>query len=237
MDRFPYSQNSIIERTNSTIQPFMIQVYGWMTCGLLLTAFVSWYAVRTLVLLQFILSSQLIFFSLIITQVALVFFISNMINQINGIMATSFFMLYSALTGLTLASIFIVYTASSIASTFFVTSGMFGAMTLYGYAVKRDLSSFSNLLFMALIGIILASIVNTYLQNTNLMWIVTYISVLVFTGLTAYDTNKLKKMSDQLLLLENKDQFRKYSIVGALSLYLDFINLFLIFLRIFGKRR
>lgn len=236
MDRFPRSQGSIVERANSAVQPFMAQVYGWMTCGLFLTAFVAWYASRTPVLLQFIFSNQITFFGLIIAQLALVFVISGMINRLSGAVATSLFMLYSALTGLTLASIFIVYTASSIASTFVVTAGMFGAMTLYGYTTKRDLSSFGNLLFMALIGIVLASLVNIWLKSTALMWAVTYIGVLVFVGLTAYDTQKLKNMGAQLSL-ENKDQFRKYSIVGALSLYLDFINLFLMLLRIFGNRR
>ncbi|BAE74185.1 Inner membrane protein YbhL [Sodalis glossinidius str. 'morsitans'] len=236
MDRFPRSQGSIVERANSAVQPFMAQVYGWMTCGLLLTAFVAWYAARTPALLQFIFSSQLTFFGLIIAQLALVFVISGMVNRLSGAVATSLFMLYSVLTGLTLASIFIVYTASSIASTFVVTAGMFGAMTLYGYTTKRDLSSFGNLLFMALIGIVLASLVNIWLKSTALMWAVTYIGVVVFVGLTAYDTQKLKNMGAQLSL-DNKDQFRKYSIVGALSLYLDFINLFLMLLRIFGNRR
>ncbi|OZI15176.1 hypothetical protein CE195_03525 [Sodalis-like symbiont of Philaenus spumarius] len=236
MDRFPRSQGSILERANSAVQPFMAQVYGWMTCGLLLTAFVAWYAAHTPALLQCIFSSQLTFFGLIIAQLALVFVISGMVNRLSGAVATSLFMLYSALTGLTLASIFIVYTSSSIASTFVVTAGMFGAMTLYGYTTKRDLSSFGNLLFMALIGIVLASLVNIWLKSTALMWAVTYIGVVVFIGLTAYDTQKLKNMGAQLSL-DNKDKFRKYSIVGALSLYLDFINLFLMLLRIFGNRR
>lgn len=236
MERFSRSQGSIVERANSAVQPFMAQVYGWMTCGLLLTAFVAWYASRTPVLLQFIFSSQITFFGLIIAQLALVFVISGMINRLSGAVATSLFMLYSSLTGLTLASIFIVYTASSIASTFVVTAGMFGAMTLYGYTTKRDLSRFGNLLFMALIGIVLASLVNIWLKSTAMMWAVTYIGVLVFVGVTAYDTQKLKNMGAQLSL-ENKDQFRKYSIIGALSLYLDFINLFLMLLRIFGNRR
>ncbi|MGL9774048.1 MAG: Bax inhibitor-1/YccA family protein [Sodalis sp. (in: enterobacteria)] len=236
MDRFPRSQGSIVERANSAVQPFMAQVYGWMTCGLLLTAFVAWYAARTPALLQFIFSSQLTFFGLIIAQLALVFVISGMVNRLSGAVATSLFMFYSALTGLTLASIFIVYTASSIASTFVVSAGMFGAMTLYGYTTKRDLSSFGNLLFMALIGIVLASLANIWLKSSALMWAVTYIGVVVFVGLTAYDTQKLKNMGAQLSL-DNKDQFRKYSIVGALSLYLDFINLFLMLLRIFGNRR
>jgi len=150
--------------------------------------------------------------------------------------ATGLFMLYSALTGLTLSSIFVVYTGSSIASTFVVAGGMFGAMSLYGYTTRRDLSRLGSLLFMALIGIVLASVVNIWLKSSALMWAVTYIGVVVFVGLTAYDTQKLKNMGEQLSV-DDKDSFRKYSIVGALTLYLDFINLFLMLLRIFGNRR
>ncbi|NDL62808.1 Bax inhibitor-1/YccA family protein [Acerihabitans arboris] len=236
MDRFPRSQGSIVERADAGIQPFMAQVYGWMTCGLLLTAFVSWFAARTPAVLNLVFSSQITFFGLIIAQLALVFVISGMVNRLSGTVATGLFMLYSALTGLTLASIFILYTASSIAGTFVVAGGMFGAMSIYGYTTKRDLSGFGSMLFMALIGIVLASVVNIWLKSTALMWAVTYIGVLVFVGLTAYDTQKLKNMGSQLSM-DDKDQFRKYSIVGALTLYLDFINLFLMLLRIFGNRR
>ena len=167
---------------------------------------------------------------------AIQFVISGMVNRLSGAVATSLFMLYSALTGLTLSSIFIAYTYSSIASTFVVTAGMFGAMSLYGYTTKRDLSGFGSMLFMALIGIVLASLVNIWLKSTALMWAITYIGVVVFVGLTAYDTQKLKAMGEQLNA-DDKDSFRKYAIVGALTLYLDFINLFLMLLRIFGNRR
>ncbi|MNC44980.1 Inner membrane protein YbhL [compost metagenome] len=214
----------------------MAQVYGWMTCGLLLTAFVSWYAAHTPAIINFIFSSQITFFGLIILQLGLVFVISGMVNRLSGTMATGLFMLYSALTGLTLSSIFIAYTYSSIASTFVVTAGMFGAMSLYGYTTKRDLSGFGSMLFMGLIGIVLASLVNIWLKSPALMWAITYIGVLVFVGLTAYDTQKLKAMGEQLNA-DDKDSFRKYAIVGALTLYLDFINLFLMLLRIFGNRR
>lgn len=181
-------------------------------------------------------SSQITFFGLIILQLGLVFVISGMVNRLSGTMATGLFMLYSALTGLTLSSIFIAYTYSSIASTFVVTAGMFGAMSLYGYTTKRDLSGFGSMLFMGLIGIVLASLVNIWLKSPALMWAITYIGVLVFVGLTAYDTQKLKAMGEQLNA-DDKDSFRKYAIVGALTLYLDFINLFLMLLRIFGNRR
>jgi FtsH-binding integral membrane protein len=235
MDRYPRN-GSIVERANSGIQAYMAQVYGWMTCGLLLTAFVSWYAAHTPAIINFIFSSQITFFGLIILQLGLVFVISGMVNRLSGTMATGLFMLYSVLTGLTLSSIFIAYTYSSIASTFVVTAGMFGAMSLYGYTTKRDLSGFGSMLFMGLIGIVLASLVNIWLKSPALMWAITYIGVLVFVGLTAYDTQKLKAMGEQLNA-DDKDSFRKYAIVGALTLYLDFINLFLMLLRIFGNRR
>jgi len=236
MDRYPRSNGSTVERANSGIQAYMPQVYGWMTCGLLLTAFVSWYAAQTPAILDCVFSSQITFFGLIIAQLALVFVISGMVNRLSAAMATSLFMLYSALTGLTLSSIFIAYIYSSIASTFVVTAGMFGAMSLYGYTTKRDLSGFGSMLFMALIGIVLASLVNIWLKSSALIWAITYIGVAVFVGLTAYDTQKLKAMGEQLNT-DNHESFRKYAIVGALTLYLDFINLFLMLLRIFGNRR
>ncbi|CQQ31809.1 membrane protein [Yersinia enterocolitica] len=236
MDRYPRSNGSIVERANSGIQAYMAQVYGWMTCGLLLTAVVAWYAANTPAVMNFIFSSQITFFGLIIVQLGLVFVISGMVNRLSGSMATSLFMLYSALTGLTLSSILIMYTGASIASTFIICAGMFGAMSVYGYTTKRDLSGMGSMLFMGLIGIVLASIVNIWLKSPALMWAVTYIGVLVFVGLTAYDTQKLKNMGAQLDS-NDRDNFRKYSIVGALTLYLDFINLFLMLLRFSGTRR
>lgn len=141
MDRFPRS-DSIVQQTRSGLQTYMAQVYGWMTVGLLLTAFIAWYAANTPELMMFIFSSKITFFGLIIAQLALVFVLSGLVHKLSAGMATTLFMLYSALTGLTLSSIFIVYTYSSIASTFVVTGGMFGAMSLYGYTTKRDLSGF-----------------------------------------------------------------------------------------------
>ncbi|WP_072926135.1 Bax inhibitor-1 family protein [Nissabacter archeti] len=236
MDRYPRSNNSAIQGVGTGIQTYMAQVYGWMTCGLLLTAFVSWYAANTPAVMQAIFSSQITFFGLIIAQLAVVFVLSGLVNRLSGAAATALFMLYSVLTGLTMSSIFVLYTYSSIASTFVVTGGMFGAMSLFGYTTKRDLSGMGSMLFMALLGIVLASLVNIWLKSTALMWAVTYIGVIVFVGLTAYDTQKLKNIGEQLDPAD-RDGFRKYSIVGALTLYLDFINLFLMLLRIFGNRR
>ncbi|WLI78397.1 Bax inhibitor-1/YccA family protein [Kosakonia sp. H02] len=235
MDRFPRS-DSIVQQSRTGLQTYMAQVYGWMTCGLLLTAFVAWYAARSEAIMSFVFSSQITFFGLIIAQLALVFVLSGLIHKLSPALATGLFMLYSALTGLTLSSILLVYTSQSIAATFVVTAGMFGVMSLYGYTTKRDLSGFGNMLFMGLIGIVLASLVNFWLKSEALMWAVTYIGVVIFVGLTAYDTQKLKSIGQQIDVSDSS-LLRKYSILGALTLYLDFINLFLMLLRIFGNRR
>ena len=225
MDRYPRS--GAIVQGRSGLQTYMAQVYGWMTVGLLLTAFIAWFAANTPAVMMFVFSSKITFFGLIIAQLGLVFVLSGMVQRLSAGMATTLFMLYSALTGLTLSSIFLVYTYSSIASTFVVAGGMFGVMSLYG---------FGNMLFMALIGILLASLVNFWLKSEALMWAVTYIGVIVFVGLTAYDTQKLKNIGEQIDV-RDASTLRKYSILGALTLYLDFINLFLMLLRIFGNRR
>ncbi|KAJ9433761.1 MULTISPECIES: Bax inhibitor-1/YccA family protein [Enterobacterales] len=235
MDRYPRN-DSIVQQASTSLQTYMAQVYGWMTCGLLLTAFVSWFAARTPAVMELVFANRITFFGLIIAQLALVFVLSGMVQRMSGAVATALFMLYSALTGLTMASIFLVYTYSSIASTFFVTAGMFGAMSFYGYTTKRDLSRFGSLLFMALIGILLASLVNFWLKSPALMWAITYIGVVVFVGLTAYDTQKLKAIGENINV-NDKENLRRTSIMGALTLYLDFINLFLMLLRIFGNRR
>ncbi len=168
MDRYPRSDSIVQGRTG--LQTYMAQVYGWMTVGLLLTAFIAWFAANTPAVMMFVFSSKITFFGLIIAQLALVFVLSGMVQRLSAGMATTLFMLYSALTGLTLSSIFIAYTYSSIASTFVVTGGMFGAMSLYGYTTKRDLSGFGSMLFMGLIGIVLASLVNLWLKSEALMW-------------------------------------------------------------------
>lgn len=234
MDRFPRSES--IVQARSGLQTYMAQVYGWMTVGLLLTAFIAWYAANSSAFMELLYTNRIFFFGLVIAQLAVVFVLSGLVNRLSAGVMTTLFMLYSALTGLTLSSIFIVYTYSSIASTFVVTGGMFGVMSLWGYTTKRDLSGWGNMLFMALIGIILASLVNFWLKSEALMWAVTYIGVVVFVGLTAYDTQKLKNIGEQIDVRDSSN-LRKYSILGALTLYLDFINLFLMLLRILGNRR
>lgn len=229
-----FSPNGLInEQAGSRVQTYMSHVYGWMTVGLLLTALVAWFASSNLALIQLLYKGMWV---LMIAELALVFVISGMINRLSGAAATTLFMLYSVLNGCTFSIYFLVYTSSSIASVFFITAGMFAALAFYGYTTKRDLSSFGRFLFMGLIGLVIASLVNMFMHSEPLMWAITYIGVFVFAGLTAYDTQKLKELGDGLPQ-DDQNIFRRYIILGALQLYLDFINLFIMLLRIFADRR
>ena len=229
-----FSPNGLInEQAGSRVQTYMSHVYGWMTVGLLLTALVAWFASSNIALIQLLYKGMWV---LLIAELALVFVISGMINRLSGAAATTLFMLYSVLNGCTFSIYFLVYTSSSIASVFFITAGMFGALAFYGYTTKRDLSGFGRFLFMGLIGLVIASLVNMFMHSEPLMWAVTYIGVFVFAGLTAYDTQKLKELGDGLPQ-DDQNIFRRYVILGALQLYLDFINLFIMLLRIFADRR
>lgn len=214
---------------------FMNKVYSWMSLALVITAITAVFTASSRTMVELIFGNRLVFYGLIIGELILVVRLSAFASRLSAQAATATFLIYSALNGLTLAAIFLVYTASSIATTFFIAAGMFGIMSLYGYFTKRDLTTWGNLLFMALIGLILASIVNIFWANSTLYWITTYAGVLIFTGLVAYDTQKIKNMN--VLGNEGTDEDRKEAIIGALSLYLDFINLFIYLLRIFGSRK
>jgi FtsH-binding integral membrane protein len=172
---------------------------------------------------------------LFVAELGLVWVISASVNKIGAGAATVLFLIYSALNGLTLSVIFVIYTLPSVGGAFVVTAGMFGAMSLYGYVTKRDLTALGSILFMALIGLILASVVNMFWANSTLYWLVTYGGVLIFVGLTAYDTQKLRYIANQTS--GNPALASRLAISGALILYLDFINLFLLLLRILGKER
>ena len=214
---------------------FITKVYAWMSMALMITALTAVYVASSEALTQAILGNRMIFYVLLFGELGLVMFLSAALDRMNAMTATLLFIAYSVLNGLTLSVIFLVYTASSIGTTFFVTAGTFGVMSLYGYTTKRDLTSWGNLLFMALVGFIIASIVNLFLQNTIIYWVCTYIGILVFVGLTAYDTQKIKEMG--AAGFNTSEGMRKGAIMGALALYLDFINLFLLLLRLFGGRR
>jgi FtsH-binding integral membrane protein len=214
---------------------FITKVYGWMSFALLLTGLAAYYTATTPSLLYAIYSNQIVFFGLIIGELLLVVVLSAAIKKLSAGLATSMFIAYAILTGLTLSFIFILYTASSIALTFFVTAGTFAAMSVYGYTTKRDLTSWGNLLFMGLVGIIIGSLANLFMKSEMMDWIITYVGIIVFTGLIAYDTQKIKEMN--IIGNEGTDEDRKEAIMGALALYLDFINLFLKLLRVLGKKK
>lgn len=216
-------------------QRFVTKVYGWMAFALAITGFVAMYTASSLPMLEFILGNKIVFFGLIIGELLLVGSLVGLINRMSARTATGIFLLYSILNGLTLSVVFLVYTSGSIATTFFICGGMFALMSAYGYFTGNDLTRFGSLLFMLLIGLIIASLVNLFLNSSALYWITTYVGIFIFTGLVAYDTQKIKNMG--ATVTEGTEAHRKGAVVGALSLYLDFINLFLMLLRIFGSRR
>jgi FtsH-binding integral membrane protein len=218
----------------STIATFFNVVYAWMAAGLGLTAVVAWY-VSTREDIQRMVFNLPVLIGLIVVELALVWVISAAVHRLSATTATALFMLYSALNGLTLSFVFLRYTGASIGTTFVVTAGMFAAMSVFGMVTKRDLTAWGSLLFMALIGIIIASVVNIFLRSPILYWAVTYVGVIVFVGLTAYDTQKLKEIA--VATAGDSRMAARLAITGALSLYLDFINLFLYMLRILGALR
>jgi len=223
------------ERVAATQGEFVRRVYNWMGLGLATTAVVSLYTASNSKLLTWIFGNPMIFFGLIIAELGLVIALSAGINRMQAATATIMFFLYSALNGVTLSAIFIAYTSASIANTFFVTAGTFGAMSLYGYTTQRDLTSWGSFLTMGLIGVILASLVNFFFKSEAVYWLVTYAGIIVFVGLAAYDAQKIKAMA--LQGFGDEESERKGAVIGALQLYLDFINLFLLLLRIFGRRK
>ena len=227
---YPRREQAAAIQTN-----FVARVYNWMGLGLATTAVVALMTASSPALLNFIFGSQLVFFGLIIAELGLVMALSASIGRLQATTAALMFFVYAALNGLTLSAIFIAYTSASIANTFFVTAGTFGAMSLYGYATKRDLTSWGSFLFMGLIGIVIASLVNIFLRSEMIYWLVTYAGVIVFVGLTAYDAQQIKAMA--LQGFGDEESERKGAVIGALRLYLDFINLFLMLLNIFGRRR
>lgn len=218
-----------------SISVYLTKVYNWMAIALLFTGLTAYFTAGSEQLLQAIFGNKILFFGLIIAEIALVGYISARIQKLTTTNATLLFLLYSVLNGLTLSIIFIAYTSASISSTFLITAGTFGAMSLYGYFTKKDLTKIGNIAFMALIGIIIASVVNFFMQSSVMSLIVSYLGVLIFVALTAYDTQKLKRIA--MNGFHNEESMEKSAILGALTLYLDFINLFLFLLRIFGDRK
>ena len=213
----------------------MRKVYSWMAMALVITGLTAYYVGTSEQMLMAIVSNPILLFGLMGVELALVIGLSAAINKLSLTVATVMFVVYSIINGATMSFIFMAYTTTSIASAFFTAAGTFAAMSLFGYLTKTDLSSMGKILLMALIGIIIATIVNIFLGSSMLEVICNYVGVLIFVGLTAYDTQKIKEMLMQAP--DGGEGAQKMALMGALSLYLDFINLFLYLLRIFGSRR
>lgn len=228
-----YSSGVTVAKTNT----FIRSVYNWMAIALTLTGITAYYVSHNEAAFNLFYGTPGLIFILIFAELGFVFYLSARIQKIQASTATLLFTVYSILNGITLSYIFIVYTSTSIVSTFMVCAATFLACSVYGMVTKKDLTSFGGFLIMGLFGIIIASLINLFLKSSAMQMIISYIGVLVFMGLTAYDTQKLKTMSATIPENASGAMIRKGALMGALSLYLDFINLFIMMLHIFGGSR
>jgi FtsH-binding integral membrane protein len=229
----PIATPPLADIRDERVGAFLSKVYGWMFFGLLITAVTAYGVATSPAVLEIIFLNRLVFWALLIAQLGLVFYLSARVDKIGPTTAAGLFILYSTLTGVTSSVILLLYTGSSIASTFIITAGMFGATAVFGTVTKRSLAGMGQFLFMGLIGLILAMIVGLFWQSGALQFVISVVGVLVFTGLTAWDAQRLK----QLAVALPDGRVGAYAVVGALSLYLDFINLFFFLLRFTGGRR
>jgi FtsH-binding integral membrane protein len=214
---------------------FMRKVYAFMAAGLGATAVTALLVFSSPTAMRFIFGNRIVFYGLLLGELAMVWTFSSLVNRMSAMGAAALFFAYAIVNGLTLSVIFIVYTMSSISTCFFVTAGTFGAMSIYGYLTKRDLTSVGNFMMMGLFGLIIASVVNLFLGSPMIYWATTCFGMLIFVGLTAYDTQKIKQLN--VIGNAGTDADHKEAIHGALVLYLDFVNLFLYLLRLLGRRR
>ncbi|MBQ8096753.1 MAG: Bax inhibitor-1/YccA family protein [Prevotella sp.] len=222
------------EQVSAAFPALMRKVYLWMTLALVITGFTAYIVATSPALLNIVYSSQAVIWILFGVELALVIGITAAINKLSLPVATLLFVLYSVVNGVVFSSIFMLFSMSTISTVFFITAGTFGAMSVFGYTTKTDLTSWGKLLMMALVGLIIATVVNIFMKSSGLDVIISYVGVLIFVGLTAYDTQKIKEMCIQAP--DAGEVMQKYALLGALSLYLDFINLFIYLLRIFGRR-
>ncbi|ABC83747.1 Bax inhibitor-1/YccA family protein [Anaeromyxobacter dehalogenans] len=229
--RFPAREQVLVRGASDVERRFMSAVYRWMTLGLGVTALVATAVASSETLLLAIVGNRILFYGLVIAELALVIWISAAVNRLPAVAAGGLFLLYSALNGATLSVVLLVYTGASVGIAFLTTAGTFAAMSVYGTVTRRDLTGWGSFLFMGLIGIVIASLANLFFRSDMVSWVVSCAGVLVFTGLTAYDTQKLRAYA------RAGGGAAAAPVSGALSLYLDFVNLFLSLLRLFGNRR
>ena len=227
--------NISLQQANEKIsQRFITAVYGWMVAALAISGVAAFAVFNSRTLARFILGSNFTFMGLILAEFALVIILSAGIRKMSFTAAAASFVIYSIINGLTLSVVLFIYTGTSIARIFVITALMFGAMSVYGATTKNNLQSAGKYLMMALTGLIIASIVNWLMRSSSLDWLISFVGVGVFTGLTAYDTQKITQAARYA---QDNENFKKVAIIGALELYLDFVNIFLDLLRLFGKRR
>jgi FtsH-binding integral membrane protein len=231
LDAMTYAAQGSLATSRESVSDAIWVTYRWMTLGLATTGLVALGVAHSPAAVDALITNRLLFYGLLFAQLGLVFAFSSLAIRVSTGAAALMFFAYAALTGVTFSTLFLVYTSSSIAATFFVTAGTFGALSAFGAATKRDLSAVGRFGLFALVGIILASLVNMFLQSSGLQWVITFAGVLLFAGLTAYDTQRLRA------LFASGETSANLPLVGALTLYLDFINMFLFLLRIFGNRR
>ncbi len=233
MQQDPYYQPSLaVARENALLRA----VYNWMVVGLGISGLTAYFTANSPAVLNLIFGNSFTMILLIVAELGMVYAISGGVRNLRASTATTLFMLFSFVNGLTLSAVLLAYTYESIATTFLVTAGTFGATSLFGYVTKKDLSSMGNFLFMALIGLIIASVVNMFLSSSTMGWIITYVGILIFVGLTAYDTQKIKRLNATVSPADG-ESYGRLALIGALMLYLDFVNLFLLLLRVMGGRR
>lgn len=228
-----FTSPQVADVRDERVGAFLSRVYGWMFAGLLVTAVTAFTVAASPALIETLILNRIVFWALVIAQLGLVIYLSARVEKVSPAIAAGLFILYSALTGVTSSLILLIYTGASITSTFIITAGMFGATAVFGTVTKRSLAGVGQFMFMGLIGLILASIVGIFWQSSALQFVISVVGVLVFTGLTAWDAQRLKQMAVAL----PDGGVGAYAVVGALSLYLDFINLFFFLLRFTGSRR
>jgi FtsH-binding integral membrane protein len=221
-----------VEVKSTLLNSVMKRVYFKMFMAMLVTAVTAFYVSGSESLLSMIYGNQIIFFGLIIAELGVVLYLSGRLHKLSNLAAKMLFYVYSILNGVVLSSVLLVYTGTSVFTTFVITAGVFAAMSIYGYFTSNDLSRFGSIMFMALIGLIICSVVNLFMQSSTMDWIISFAGVVIFIGLTAWDTQKIK----QSAMFADAESAEKLSTIGALGLYLDFVNMFLYLLRFFGNR-
>ena len=234
MNNTSFDNISLQQANEKITQRFITAVYGWMVAALAISGIAAFAVFNSETLLYFIFGSRFIFMGLIIAEFALVFILSAGIRKMSFTAAAVSFVVYSIINGLTLSTVLFVYTSTSIVRIFVITALMFGAMSIYGATTKSSLQSAGKYLMMAVIGLVIASLVNLFMRSSSLDWLISFVTVGVFTGLTAYDTQKITQTARYA---QDNEDFKKVAVIGALELYLDFVNIFLSLLRLFGKRR